>query len=209
MLLDDNRVSKFQRQIYDWLKELYPSFKIELEKLIPSTNQRIDIYIHQLQLAIECDGSFHDKPTFFFVKTVEQWNDIISRDKLKTNTLSKYGVDLIRIPYNHRLKSSKDLGILIDEFYASRDSFNFIDEDIFIDTHKQKEKEFLKEVNEYSKEKYQKFKESDDYKENKAQKNQKLKELRQQEYQKNKDTLKQRRQEQYKKFKERQKDAMS
>ena len=209
MLLDDNRVSKFQRQIYDWLKELYPSFKIELEKLIPSTNQRIDIYIHQLQLAIECDGSFHDKPTFFFVKTIEQWNDIIVRDKLKTNTLSKYGVDLIRIPYNHKLKSSNDLGILIDEFYNSKESFNFIDEDIFIDARKQKEKEFLKEVNEYSKEKYQKFKESNDYKENKIQKNQKLKELRQKEYQKNKDALKQRRQEQYKKFKERQKNEMS
>lgn len=205
MLLDDNRVSKFQRQIYDWLKELYPSFKIELEKLIPSTNQRIDIYVHQLQLAIECDGSFHDKPTFFFVKTIEQWNDIISRDKLKTNTLSKYDVDLIRIPYNHKLKSSTDLGILIDEFYSSKESFNFIDESIFIDTRKQKEKEFLKQVNEYSKEKYQQFKESNDYKENKTQKNQKLKELRQQEYQKNKDILKQRRQEQYKKFKERQK----
>lgn len=205
MLLDDNRVSKFQRQIYDWLKELYPSFKIELEKLIPSTNQRIDIYVHQLQLAIECDGSFHDKPTFFFVKTIEQWNDIISRDKLKTNTLSKYDVDLIRIPYNHKLKSSTDLGILIDEFYSSKESFNFIDESIFIDTRKQKENEFLKQVNEYSKEKYQQFKESDDYKENKTQKNQKLKELRQQEYQKNKDILKQRRQEHYKKFKERQK----
>lgn len=209
MLLDDNRVSKFQRQIYDWLKELYPSFKIELEKLIPSTNQRIDIYVHQLQLAIECDGSFHDKPTFFFVKTIEQWNDIISRDKLKTNTLSKYDVDLIRIPYNHKLKSSTDLGILIDEFYSSKESFNFIDESIFIDTRKQKEKEFLKQVNEYSKEKYQQFKESDDYKENKTQKNQKLKELRQQEYQKNKDILKQRRQEQYKKFKEKEKNEMS
>lgn len=209
MLLDDNRVSKFQRQIYDWLKELYPSFKIELEKLIPSTNQRIDIYVHQLQLAIECDGSFHDKPTFFFVKTIEQWNDIISRDKLKTNTLSKYDVDLIRIPYNHKLKSSTDLGILIDEFYSSKESFNFIDESIFIDTRKQKENEFLKQVNEYSKEKYQQFKESNDYKENKTQKNQKLKELRQQEYQKNKDILKQRRQEQYKKFKERQKNEMS
>lgn len=209
MLLDDNRVSKFQRQIYDWLKELYPSFKIELEKLIPSTNQRIDIYVHQLQLAIECDGSFHDKPTFFFVKTIEQWNDIISRDKLKTNTLSKYDVDLIRIPYNHKLKSSTDLGILIDEFYSSKESFNFIDESIFIDTRKQKENEFLKQVNEYSKEKYQQFKESNDYKENKTQKNQKLKELRQQEYQKNKDILKQRRQEQYQKFKERQKNEMS
>ena len=209
MLLDDNRVSKFQRQIYDWLKELYPSFKIELEKLIPSTNQRIDIYVHQLQLAIECDGSFHDKPTFFFVKTIEQWNDIISRDKLKTNTLSKYDVDLIRIPYNHKLKSSTDLGILIDEFYSSKESFNFIDESIFIDTRKQKENEFLKQVNEYSKEKYQQFKESNDYKENKTQKNQKLKELRQQEYQKNKDILKQRRQEQYQKFKEKQKNEMS
>ena len=31
--LNDDRVSKFQRQIYNWLKELYPSFNIELEKL--------------------------------------------------------------------------------------------------------------------------------------------------------------------------------
>lgn len=209
MLLDDNRVSKFQRQIYDWLKELYPSFKIELEKLIPSTNQRIDIYIHQLQLAIECDGTFHDKPSFFFVKTIEQWKDIIARDKLKNSTLSKYDVDLIRIPYNHKMKSSQDLGILIDEFYSSKESFNFIDEDIFTDKFKEKEKEFFKEFNQYSKEKYQRFKESDEYKENKIQKNQKLKELRQEQYQKNKDTLKQKRQEQYKKFKERQKNEMS
>lgn len=209
MLLDDNRISKFQRQVYDWLRELYPSFKIDLEKLIPSTNQRIDIYIHQLQLAIECDGSFHDKPTFFFVKTIEQWKDIRVRDRLKNTTLNKYGIDLIRIPYNHKMKSSKDLGILIDEFYNSKDSFNFADEDIFIDSNKEKEKEFMKSVNENNKKRYQKFKESTEYLENKVQKNQKLKELRQKEYQKNKDILKQRRQEQYKKFKEDRKNEVS
>ena len=54
--LDDERISKFQRQIYDWLRELYPSFSIELEKHIPKTNQRIDIYIENLTLVFKSDS---------------------------------------------------------------------------------------------------------------------------------------------------------
>ena len=50
--LDDGRISKFQRSIYDWLTELYPTIPIEMEKLIPETNQRVDIYISLLGLAV-------------------------------------------------------------------------------------------------------------------------------------------------------------
>ena len=81
--LDDDRISKFQRQIYDWLRELYPSFSIELEKHIPETNQRIDIYIENLTLAIECDGIKHFKPIGFYVKTIDQWDKMIESDKIK------------------------------------------------------------------------------------------------------------------------------
>lgn len=144
-------ISDFQRQIYDWLRSLYPSFDIDLEKLIPSTNQRIDIYIHQLELAIECDGSFHDKPVFFFVKTQEQWRDIIQRDKLKNETLARYGIDLIRIPYNHKLKCAEDLGKLIDEFYASKgDVSSTLDDEIFrddrLETKNERAREYRKKL---------------------------------------------------------------
>lgn len=161
-MLSDNRVSKFQRQIYDWLKELYPSFKIELEKLIPSTNQRIDIFIEQLELAIECDGGFHEKPTFFFVKTKEQWEDIIERDKRKEATLSQYGVDLIRIPYNHKLKSAQDLGGLIDTFYRERGSESSFDDTIFQKRENKALKQMKEKVKQRRREQYMRFKNAKD-----------------------------------------------
>lgn len=114
MNLDDGRISKFHRQIYDWVSELYPNFTIEMEKVIPSTNQRIDIFIELLNLAIECDGTFHDNSSSFFVKDEFQWQDIVQRDKKKESMLEEHGIKLVRIPYNHKLKSSKDLVDYID-----------------------------------------------------------------------------------------------
>ena len=111
--LDDERISKFQRQIYDWLRELYPSFSMELEKHIPKTNQRIDIYIENLTLAVECDGIQHFKPVGFYVKTIEQWDKMIESDKIKNKILEEAGITVLRIPYNHKLKSSEDLKTLI------------------------------------------------------------------------------------------------
>lgn len=190
--LNDDRVSKFQRQIYNWLKELYPSFNIELEKLIPSTNQRIDIYIHQLDLAIECDGSFHDKPVFFFVKTKEQWADIIKRDKLKTNTLVNHGVDLIRIPYNHKFKNSQDLGKCIDEFYINKkDNLSEFNPEIFEDPQQQYIKNIQKQLNNKANEAYSNYKQSEEYISQKDERNKQAREY-----------YKQKRKEQYKRYKE-------
>lgn len=112
--LDDGRISKFQRSIYDWLVELYPTIPIEMEKLIPESNQRIDIYIDHLGLAIECDGTFHDKPSSFYVKNIAQWQDLVQRDRAKEKALFHHGIKLVRIPYNHKMKSSQDLNSLIE-----------------------------------------------------------------------------------------------
>lgn len=189
--LDDGRISKFHRQIYDWLKEIYPSFKIELEKLIPKTNQRIDLYIYQLDLAIECDGTFHDTPDFFFVKTQEQWKDIIERDKLKVNTLNEYGLDLLRIPYNHKLKNSKDLEKLIDYFYKEKNINNEFDSSLFDSKFELNKKENMKKYNDKSKEVLNNYKSSQEFVDTKDEYNKKSREFN-----------KQRRKEQYKKLKE-------
>lgn len=167
--LDDGRISKFHRQIYNWCKELYPSFKIEVEKLIPSTNQRIDIYIHQLDLAIECDGTFHDKPSFFFVKSVEAWKDIRMRDKLKTKTLNSHNINLIRIPYNCKIKNAEDLESLISEYFKKQEEYSEANLDVFKDSYKEREKgireEYKEKDKERNKESYTSYKESDYYKE--------------------------------------------
>ena len=128
--LDDGRISKFQRQIYDWVVELFPTLPVEMEKLIPSSNQRIDIYIEYLNLAIECDGTFHDKPSRFYVKNEMQWKDIVRRDRKKEEDLATHGIKLLRIPYNHKLKSSKDLEILIENIPEPDVEFN---PEIFLD----------------------------------------------------------------------------
>ena len=124
--LDDERISKFQRQIYDWLRELYPSFSMELEKHIPKTNQRIDIYIENLTLAVECDGIQHFKPVGFYVKTIEQWDKMIESDKIKNKVLEEAGITVLRIPYNHKLKSAEDLKTLINSLKSCIDCFSLL-----------------------------------------------------------------------------------
>lgn len=145
MRLDDGRISKFQRGIYDWLKELYPNIPIEMEKLIPKSNQRIDIYIEHLNLAIECDGTFHDKPNSFYVKSVEQWEDIRNRDKRKEEDLQKAGIKLVRIPYNNKLKTSQDLQSFINNIPYPTEKYN---PDIFLEdtSYEDESKTFAKKL---------------------------------------------------------------
>ena len=151
--LDDERISKFQRQIYDWLRELYPSFSIELEKHIPKTNQRIDIYVENLTLAVECDGIQHFKPVGFYVKTIEQWDKMIESDKIKNKVLEEAGVTVLRIPYNHKLKSSEDLKTLINSLKFNTKNYN---SEIFVNKYKEEQKSKLKI---YHKNSYKEFKE--------------------------------------------------
>lgn len=49
----DQRGSKNQRILYDWLIELYPSLEIIYEQPLYDLGQRIDLYIPSLGIAIE------------------------------------------------------------------------------------------------------------------------------------------------------------
>lgn len=171
----DGRISNIHLQIYNWLKELYPSFNIELEKVIVHSNQRIDIYIHQLQTAIEVDGEQHFRPVGYFVKTEEQWKDMVRKDKAKEKDLFNHGIRLVRIPYNHKLKSSSDLQEYINNISYPDTEF---DDSLFINTNKEK---ILSKQREYSKSKYKEYSEA------------------------NKEILKAKRKEAYRQFKERNK----
>ena len=126
---------------------------IEMEKLIVANNQRIDIYIDNLNLAIECHGIQHYKPNFF-VKNQEQWSDMINKDKTKKDLLDRHGITLIEIPYNHKMKNSNDL----KEFIFSHNfSTNTYDESLFKDSYEEYKKAQNKS---YQKQKYEEYKHS-------------------------------------------------
>lgn len=49
----DGRGSEPQRLLYNFLKELYPSQKLHYEFYVEELNQRIDLYLPYLGIAIE------------------------------------------------------------------------------------------------------------------------------------------------------------
>lgn len=166
--LDDGRISIFHRQIYDWVKELYPNLPIEMEKLIPKSNQRIDIFVDYLNMAIECDGTFHDKPTSFYVKNEAQWKEQVQRDKRKEEDLANAGIKLVRVPYKHKFKKASDLKEYIDSHKEPDVEFN---PDIFEERidYRQDSLDFARNIR---KENYHKFLDKD-----------KLKQQRKEDYQ--------------------------
>ena len=66
----------------------------------------------------------------FYVKTIEQWDKMIESDKIKNKVLEEAGVTVLRIPYNHKLKSAEDLKTLItqgefrEDLYFRIEGFN-------------------------------------------------------------------------------------
>lgn len=176
--IDDGRISIFHRQIYDWIKEIYPNLSVENEKLIPKSNQRVDIFVDLINLAVECDGTFHDKPTSFYVQNEAQWRDQVQRDRRKEEDLANAGIKLVRVPYKHKFKNAQDLKV-------------------YIDSHKEPDIEYdpsiFEEVNEYHQNSldFAKSLRQSDYQKHKEKNKDKLKIERKAAYQKSKESHKQ------------------
>lgn len=111
----DDRGSKLQTRIFDYLAEIYPNIKIHHEYRIGKLNQRIDIFIPQLGLAVEIDGEQHFGFNKFFHKSELDWNASVERDKRKEAFLAEHGVKLVRIPYNTKIKNKEDLQKVIED----------------------------------------------------------------------------------------------
>lgn len=110
----DDRGSKLQHLIYQLLLKLYPSYEVVYEYVIGDLNQRIDIFIPILGLAIEVDGIQHFKFNKFFFKDEQAWYASIRLDERKNDYLAEKGVKLVRIPYNTAIASVEDLKAEID-----------------------------------------------------------------------------------------------
>lgn len=111
----DNRGSKDQRIIYDYLNDLYPSHKIIYEQPLYDLGQRIDIYIPSLALAFEYNGRQHYDFIEHFHKSIEGFKDALKMDQQKREYLILNGIKLIEIPYNKMVQSKEELLKLIHE----------------------------------------------------------------------------------------------
>lgn len=109
----DGRGSNNQRKLYSMLKELYPGMDIIYEYKLPN-NQRVDLFIPILGIAVEYDGEQH----FNFI---DAWhkdlNGFISQKKMdssKDKILYDMGIKLVRIPYSDMVCTLDDLKRVID-----------------------------------------------------------------------------------------------
>lgn len=149
----DGRGSEPQRLLYSYLKELYPTQTIHYEFLIDELNQRIDIYLPYLGIAIEFDGIQHSEYTPFFHKDYSDFNLGKLLDRKKSDFLIERGIKLVRIPHNKMVKSSQELKDLIDSLSYPADDFTILEE--INNAHQLN----LEKQRSYRKEQYKKYKE--------------------------------------------------
>jgi hypothetical protein len=145
----DDRGSKLQQFIYNLTVEAYSPYQVIYEYGIGHLQQRIDIFIPILGIAIEIHGEQHYNYTPFFHKDEVAWNYSVMLDTKKSNYLKEHGVKLIEIPFNSKIKTKEEL-------IAAVDSVPYPDvEYVGIDTHSENkkirletQKKFRKEIKE-------------------------------------------------------------
>lgn len=148
----DNRGSKLQHLIYDLALELYPHYPVKYEYIIPELNQRIDIFIPSLGIALEIHGEQHYKYNSFFFKDELSWNKSILLDDTKSKYLREQGVKLVEIPFDTKIKTSKELKELIDSIEYPEVDYTPIEQI------SQSKKDHLERQRQYRKELYKKMK---------------------------------------------------
>ena len=110
----DGRGSDSQRRFYDLLKEIYPIYDVVYEYAIGEIEQRLDLFIPVLGIAVEYNGIQHYKFSSFFHKDETDWNKGVMLDKKKTQYLNYNGVKLVLIQYNTKIKTAEELKEFID-----------------------------------------------------------------------------------------------
>lgn len=110
----DGRGSIPQRMLYNLLKEIYPHYQIVYEYPLGDLEQRIDLFIPDLGIAVEYNGEQHYKFISHFHKDETDWNKSVLLDKQKINYLEEKGVKLVIIPFNTKIKTAAELKEVID-----------------------------------------------------------------------------------------------
>jgi len=89
-------ISKGNTELYNRLKKIFPYYHIEREYKVE--NVRYDLYIKELNVAIEYDGIQHYQDNMFFGTLA--FNQKLN-DSRKSIIASKYGINLLRINYKN------------------------------------------------------------------------------------------------------------
>lgn len=172
----DGRGSDSQRRFYDLLKEVYPIYEVIYEYAIGEIDQRLDLFIPVLGIAVEYNGVQHYKFSSFYHKDETDWNKGKLLDKKKADYLNDRGVKLVVIPYNTKIKTAEQLKEYIDSIpypdieYAGLESKSNHQKHV-----EKKQKDFQKAF----KDNYRSSKEFEDHKEYvKAQRKLKYRELK-------------------------------
>jgi len=93
----DGRGSEPQRYLFELVKEIYSEYEVVYELLIPYLNQRFDIFVLELGIAIEYDGEQHEKFNEFFHKDINGFIESKKLDNSKEIFCEENGIKLVRI----------------------------------------------------------------------------------------------------------------
>lgn len=148
----DARGSKDQRTIFEYLIELYPYQDVIYEYYIKDLNQRIDIFIPSIGIAIEYSGRQHSEYVEHFHRGMDGYLKGRQLDKQKIEYLTSIGAKLIIIKYNNMVKNKEELKDIID-------STPYPETDYYIEEEKSTKRLYLDQQKKYRQEIYKKVKE--------------------------------------------------
>ena len=144
----DNRGSKNQRILYDWLIELYSGLEVIYEQPLYDLGQRIDLYVPSLGIAVEYNGEAHHHLISHFHKSIEDFKYGLELDKKKRDYLYEYGIKCVDIDYDKMVSSKEELKELIDSIpYPEDIDFKPLPENEKQLISKNKNKELCKQSN--------------------------------------------------------------
>ncbi len=110
----DERGSHDQRTLYDMLHQIYPGQQIIYEYPLAEVNQRVDIMLPGLGLAIEYSGRQHSEYVQHFHHDFEGYLKGRQQDQKKIEYLELKGIKLVIIKHNKMVKTAEELKELID-----------------------------------------------------------------------------------------------
>ena len=152
----DGRGSKDQRTLFEYLLEIYPYQKVVYEYYIAELNQRIDIFIPSLGIAIEYSGRQHSEYVEHFHRGAEGYLKSRELDRQKIEYLESIGAKLIIIYYNKMVKDSKELKDIIDSTPYPEIDYELKEDEksskrLFLDQQKERRKELYRKQKELRK----------------------------------------------------------
>lgn len=94
---EGDSLSLFQKNVKKFLSVYWKDHMVFEEVALPQSRLRLDFFNLTLRLAVECDGSQHNKFIPKFHRSLKDLDKQVNRDLLKSKWCRLNGIKLIRI----------------------------------------------------------------------------------------------------------------